>query len=126
MQSNYEYLKEFVEKHKYRTSFKVQCFRTVGVDSIKSVIFDKKDVPSGKKISMEDIRYDIDSSFPEDVFYRYLEFCDANPDKDVSYIYWMTQMDNKYVPMGIDKSESEKLKKVLYESLNNFKKLKWI
>ena len=86
MKSNYEYIKEFVEKHKYKTNFKVQCFKSVDVDSIRSVIFDKDDIPSEKKISIEDIRYDIDSSFPEDVFYRYLEFCDKNPDKDITYI----------------------------------------
>ena len=35
-------------------------------------------------------------------------------------------MDNRYEPMGIDKSESEKLRKLLYKNLENFKKINWV
>ena len=125
MQNNYDYLKRFVKKHHYDTKFKVQCFRTVDYDSIKYVIFNENDVPSGRKINMEDIRYDIDSSLPEDVFYRYLEFCEKNPDKNVTYIYWMTKMDNKYEPMDIDKSESEKFRKLIYNKVDELRNMKW-
>ena len=125
MQSNYDYLKEFVKKHKYSPKFRVQCFRTVDYDSIRYVIFDKKDIPSGKKINMEDIRYDVISSLPEDVFYRYLEFCEKNPDKDISYVYWMTKMDNKYAPMGVDTSDSEKLRELIYSKIDEIKNMKW-
>ena len=125
MKSNLDYIKDFISKHNYNEQIKVQCFKSVGIDSIKYVIFDKKDIPSGMRVDIEDIKYDIDTSLPEDVFYRWLEYLDKNKDNKVSYIYWMTKMDNKYEPIGIDKTESENFRKIIYDKLNEIKNMKW-
>ena len=125
MKSNYDYIKEFIIKHNYKNKVKVQCFGNVGIDSIKTVIFDKTDIPSERKIDIEDIKYDIESLLPEDVFYRWLEYVENKNNSYVSYIYWMTKMDNKYEPMGLDKSESEKLRKLIYNKIDELRNIKW-
>lgn len=125
MLSNREYLRQFIKKHHYDTNIRVQCYKEMTDDRIKTVVFNKKDIPSGKKVSIEDIRYDIDTMLPEDVFYRWLQYCDANPDSDVSYIHWMTKMDNKYQPMDLDVSESYKVRDMIYSKLNELKNNKW-
>lgn len=125
MKSNFEYIKEFVEKHNYDKHVHVQCFKTVDLDSVKTVVFNEVDIPSKKPINLDDIKYDIDSDLPEDVFYRWLEYCDKHKDSDVTYIYWMTKMDNHYEPMGIDKSESEKVKNLIYSKLEEMRQMRW-
>lgn len=125
MKSNYDYIKEFIVKHNYSNKVKVQCFKQMEVDNIKHVIFDEIDIPSGRKVNMEDIKYDIDSSLPEDVFYRWLEYVDKINDEAITYIYWMTKMDNRYEPIGIDKSESEKMRHMIYDKLDEMKKMRW-
>ena len=125
MKSNFEYLKEFVKKHNYSEQIHVQCYKSIGIDSIKTVVFDEKDIPSKRKIRIEDIRYDIDTSLPEDVFYRWLEYLNEDENNDVTYIYWMTQMDNHYEPMGIDKSSSERVRKKIYDKLEEIKNMRW-
>ena len=123
--SNFEYIKRFVNKHKYKEQFRVQCYKTISTDNIKYVIFDKSDVPSGIKVSLEDIKYDIDTSLPNDVFYRWLEYRENNPEKNTSYIDWMTKMDNQYTPIGVDNSESGKLKDIIYNKLDELRNMKW-
>ena len=125
MKSTFEYLKEFVNKHNYSEQIHVQCYKSIGIDSIKTVVFDEKDIPSKRKIRIEDIRYDIDTSLPEDVFYRWLEYLNEDENNDVTYIYWMTQMDNHYEPMGIDKSSSERVRKKIYDKLEEMKNMRW-
>lgn len=125
MFNNLDYLKEFVKKHHYDEKIHVQFNGVANCDNIKTVIFDKKNIPSERKIDIDDIKYDVDSSLPEDVFYRYLEYLDKSK-SDVSYIYWMTKMDNHYEPMGIDNSESEKIRKIIYNKIEEIRKSKWI
>lgn len=125
MTSNLEYLQDFIQKHHYNNEIHVQCYKDLDYDSIKYVIFNKQDIPSETKINMEDIRYDIDTDLPEDVFYRWLEYINDKENDEVSYIYWMTKMDNHYFPMNIDNSESEKMKTLIYDKLNELKNMRW-
>lgn len=126
MKGNFDYIKEFVEKHHYDGSaLTVRCYGQVCHDNIRYVRFCEKDVSSPRYIHIDDIQYDINTQLPEDVFYRYLEYLDNNPEKEVSYIDWMTKMDNKYEPIGIDKSESEKLRKELFDKLEELKQQRW-
>ena len=37
----------------------------------------------------------------------------------------MTQMDNHYEPMGIDKSSSERVRKKIYDKLEEMKNMRW-
>lgn len=123
MLKNTEYIDRFISKHHYDGHVHLQCHKTIDEDGIKSVIFSEKDVPGMRKISIDDIKYDIDSDLPEDVFYRYLEYLSGHD--EVTYIYWMTEMDNRYFPMGIDTSASESIRREIYESLEDMKKMKW-
>lgn len=124
MKSNVDYIREFVLKHHYNTQVHVQCHGGRHDYNIRMVIFDENDVPSKKEVSIDDIKYDIDSSLPEDVFYRWLEYCDENED-DVSYVYWMTKMDNKYFPMGVDTSELRHVKEQIYFKIDELKNMRW-
>ena len=121
MMSVREYLDSFVKKHKFNKEITVRCFGGKTFDDIRSVVFNKEDIPSGKRISLEDIMYDVDSDLPADVFLRWLEYCDNHKDNEVSYIYWMTKMDNAYEPMNIDKHESEKFKEDIMSMVEKLK-----
>lgn len=125
MKNNYDYIKEFVYKHKYKTKVSVHAKnKLTDINSIQSVTFDPSDIPSMKKFDINDIIYDIESDLPEDVWYRYLQFLNESK-KDVSYVFWMTKMDNKYNPMNIDTSESLRIKNLIYDKLNEIKNKKW-
>jgi hypothetical protein len=58
-------------------------------DDILSVKFDESLVAN--EISIEDIRFDIDSNFPEDVFYMW-----QNDNPDISFKSWIAM--GKYIP----------------------------
>lgn len=124
MLTNVEYLQKFVKKHHYKDKIHVQCIGEITTENINTVIFDTCDIPSGVKIELDDIKYDIDSLLPEDVFYRWLEYIGSN--KYVSYKYWMTKMDNKYFPIGVDNSEALRIKDSIYSKLNELKAKTWI
>lgn len=124
MESNYEYISEFVQKHNYNKHVQIQCYGQFDTSSIKYVIFDRNDVPNNKKISIEDIQYDIISDLPKDAFYRWLEYLE-NGGKDISYIQWVTSKDILYQPMGIDKTDLDKFKNEVYQKIEDIKKMKW-
>ena len=116
---NIDYLMDFVRKHGYNDKITAGYSGGNSSDHITYVIFDKKDIPSGKKILIEDIRYDIDTELPPDVFFRWLEYCETqDEDNQPTYIYWMTKMPNIYETIGLDKSGSEELKQKLESAVN--------
>lgn len=117
---NVEYLLDFVKKHSYSKQVTAGYSGGKTTEHIDYIIFNEKDIPSRKKVRMDDIRYDIDTNLPPDVFFRWLEYCDTHEDQP-SYIYWMTKMANNYEPMGIDKSGSEEFRKELTNALNLIK-----
>lgn len=104
MESNFEYLKSFVKKHGYSEKIMIFCQGGTTLEHLKCVVFNKKDIPSGRKIDINDIKFDMDSDLPKDVFFRWLEYCDKSLEPK-GYMYWLTKMNNKYQPMGVDKTE---------------------
>ena len=104
--TNVEYIFEFANKHNFP---KTECevvfnaidggggkdIRTTD-DSIISVKFDKSLVEN--EIKIEDIRFDIDSNFPEDVFFMWQK---DNP--EISFSGWIAM--GKYVPTIIKNAD---------------------
>ena len=104
--TNVEYIFEFANKHNFpKTECEVvfnavdDCngkdIRTTD-DNIISVRFDKSLVEN--EIKIEDIRFDIDSGFPEDVFFMWQK---DNP--EISFSGWIAM--GRYVPTIIQNAD---------------------
>lgn len=97
--TNVEYIFLFAEKHKFPKTECEVMFNVVDDgsgkdihttdDDIVSVKFDKSLVEN--IIRMEDIRFDIDSSFPEDVFFMW-----QKDEPEIPFKIWISQ--GKYIP----------------------------
>jgi hypothetical protein len=120
--NNIEYIKEFIKKHNYSPKITIQVVGEQLDENIVSVKFNKKDVKLDRTFKIDEIRYDIDTDLPDDVFFRYLEYLEKNED-DVDYIYWMTKMSNGYEPMDIDFSSRDQLLDEINQSLAYIKKV---
>jgi hypothetical protein len=104
--TNVEYIFEFANKHNFPKSECEVVFNIPddGVtpniyatdDDIISVKFDKSLVEN--EIKIEDIRFDIDSDFPEDVFFMWQK---DNP--EMSFRGWIAM--GKYIPTIIKNTE---------------------
>jgi hypothetical protein len=104
--TNVEYIFEFANKHNFPQSECEVVFNIPddGVtpniyatdDDIISVKFDKSIVEN--EIKIEDIRFDIDSDFPEDVFFMWQK---DNP--EMSFRGWIAM--GKYIPTIIKNTE---------------------
>lgn len=120
MKSNLEYVRIFAKKHGY--SLQVELFYQNGrtPDYLKYVKFDKKDIPiEDMLIDLDDIKYDVESEHPKDLFFRWVEYCEKN--EKVGYKYWVTKMNNKYQPMDVDKSDMDKFINDIENSLGKLK-----
>ena len=104
--TNIEYIFKFAEKHNFpQTNCEVK-FKAVDDgsgrdiyttdDDIISVKFDKSLVANELKIA--DIRFDIDSNFPEDVFEVW-----QNDDPKISFMDWIAL--GRYIPTIIQNAE---------------------
>lgn len=104
--SNVEYIFLFAEKHNFPKSDCEVVFNAVDDgsgkdiyttdDDILTVRFDKNLVEN--EIRMEDIRFDIDSDFPEDVFSMWQK---DNP--EISFREWIAM--GKYIPTIIQNAD---------------------
>ena len=104
--TNVEYIFLFAEKHNFPKSNCEVVFNAVDDgsgkdiyttdDDILSVRFDKNLVEN--EIRMEDIRFDIDSDFPEDVFSMWQK---DNP--EISFREWIAM--GKYIPTIIQNAD---------------------
>ena len=121
--NNVEYIFQFAEKHNFPKTNCEVMFNTADDgrqdiyttdDDIISVKFDKSLVVN--EIKMEDIRFDIDSSFPEDVFFKWQE-----DEPDISFRAWILK--GKYIPTVVQNSEFfeelESLTKEIETKLNS-------
>ena len=121
--NNVEYIFQFAEKHNFPKTNCEVMFNTADDgrkdiyttdDDIISVKFDKSLVAN--EIKMEDIRFDIDSSFPEDVFFKWQE-----DEPDISFRAWILK--GKYIPTVVQNSEFfdelESLTKEIETKLNS-------
>ena len=104
--TNVEYIFLFAEKHNFPKTECVVVFNAIDDgsgkdinttdDDIISVKFDKSLVEN--EIRMEDIRFDIDSQFPEDVFHMWQK---DNP--EMSFKGWIAM--GRYVPTLIQNAD---------------------
>ena len=104
--TNEEYIFLFAEKHNFPKTECVVVFNAVDDgsgrdiyttdDDIRAVRFDKSLVEN--EIKMEDIRFDIDSDFPEDVFSMWQK---DNP--EISFKGWIAM--GKYIPTIIQNAD---------------------
>ena len=104
--TNIEYIFEFAEKHNFPKTNCEVVFNAIDDGSgrdihttdsdIKSVKFDKSLVEN--EISIEDIRFDVDSQFPEDVFFMW-----QKDEPNISFRSWISL--GKYVPVIIQNTE---------------------
>ena len=104
--TNLEYIFLFAEKHNFPKSDCEVVFNAVDEgsgkdiyttdDDILAVRFDKNLVEN--EIRMEDIRFDIDSDFPEDVFSMWQK---DNP--EISFREWIAM--GKYIPTIIQNAD---------------------
>lgn len=121
--NNVEYIFQFAEKHNFPKTNCEVMFNTADDgrediyttdDDIVSVKFDKSLVEN--EIKMEDIRFDVDSSFPEDVFFKWQE-----DEPDISFRAWILK--GKYIPTVVQNSEFfdelESLTKEIETKLNS-------
>ena len=105
--TNLEYIFLFAEKHNFpKTECEVvfnavdDCsggdIHTTDDDDIISVKFDKSLVEN--EIKMSDIRFDIDSNFPDDVFFMW-----QKDDPEISFRNWIAM--GRYVPTIIQNAD---------------------
>jgi hypothetical protein len=104
--TNVEYIFLFAEKHNFPKTECEVVFNAVDDgsgrdiyttdDDIRAVRFDKSLVEN--EIKMEDIRFDIDSDFPEDVFFMW-----QKDEPNISFRSWISL--GKYVPVIIQNTE---------------------
>ena len=104
--TNVEYIFLFADKHNFPKTECEVVFNAVDDgsgrdiyttdDDIKAVRFDKSLVEN--EIKMEDIRFDIDSNFPEDVFFMW-----QNDNPEMSYKGWIAM--GRYIPTIIQNAE---------------------
>lgn len=104
--TNIEYIFEFANKHNFPKSECEVVFNAVDDgsgrdiyttdDDIIAVRFDKSLVAN--EIKMEDIRFDIDSLFPEDVFFSW-----QKDRPDISFKGWIAM--GRYVPTIIKNAD---------------------
>ena len=104
--TNVEYIFLFAEKHNFPKTECEVVFNAVDDgsgrdiyttdDDIRAVRFDKSLVEN--EIKMEDIRFDIDSDFPEDVFSMWQK---DNP--EISFKGWIAM--GRYIPTIIQNAE---------------------
>ena len=104
--TNVEYIFLFAEKHNFPKTECEVVFNAIDDGSgrdihttdsdIKSVKFDKSLVEN--EILIEDIRFDVDSQFPDDVFFMW-----QKDDPNISFRTWVSL--GRYVPVIIQNTE---------------------
>ena len=117
-----QYLIDFINKHKFNQVVKIICNGGTTYEHIEYVVFNEQDIPCGHKVKIEDIRYDVLSSFPNDLFMRWIEYVEKTGDDAKDYIYWVTKINTLFEPFGMDKSESEEFRKVVEGALDAMRK----
>lgn len=104
--TNIEYIFEFANKHNFPKTECEVMFRTVDDDSVNDIYTTDYDIIAVRfdeslvenEINIEDIRFDIDSDFPEDVFFKW-----QSDIPEVSFKEWISM--GRYIPTIIQNTE---------------------
>ena len=111
---NIEYLEQFFRKHKLSGKVTVKYDSPGAIDDyMTDIVFENGDV-----ININDIIFDIDSDFPEDVVEQWLE---SKRQNDISLIDWIQENPN-YFPKNIDTSSVRNYQIELEGIVNEMKK----
>lgn len=110
---NIEYLEQFFRKHKLSGKVKVKYDSPIAVDDYMSdIIFENGDI-----VNINDIIFDIDSDFPEDIAEQWMETKRKN---NISLIDWIQENSN-YFPKDMDTSSVKSYQIELENIVNDMK-----
>ena len=111
---NIDYLELFFRKHKLSGKVTVKYSSPVANDDyMTDIVFENGDV-----ININDVIFDIESDFPDDVFDQWMI---SRKENDISFMDWM-QTDTHYIPKDmIDKSSVEQYQKELTTLVDSVK-----
>lgn len=111
---NIEYLEEFFRKHKLSGKINVKYTSSTPIDEYMSdIVFENGDV-----ININDVIFDIDSGFPNDVYEQWME---SRKKKDMRLIEWI-QTNTHYIPKDMyDTSSVDAYQNELKEIINEVK-----
>ena len=111
--TNINYLELFFKKHKLSGKITVKYSSPVALDDyINDIVFENGDV-----ININDIIFDIESDFPDDVFKQWME---AKKGNDISLVDWL-QTNKQYIPKDFDTSTIEAYHKELSSIIDEVK-----
>ena len=110
---NIDYLTEFFRKHNLTGKVRVKYSSSIILDEyISDIIFENGDV-----VNINDIRFDIDSDFPNDIFDQWII---VRREEDISLLDWLKN-NTHYFPKNIDNSSVEEYKKELESVVDEIK-----
>ena len=110
---NMDYLTEFFRKHNLTGKVRIKYSSSIILDEyISDIIFENGDV-----VNINDIRFDIDSDFPNDIFDQWII---TRRKEDISLLDWLKN-NKHYFPKNIDNSSVEEYKKELESVVDDIK-----
>lgn len=110
---NIDYLTEFFKKHNLTGKVRIKYSSSIILDEyISDIIFENGDV-----VNINDIRFDIDSDFPNDIFDQWIII---RREEDISLLDWLKN-NTHYFPKNIDNSSVEEYKKELESVVDEIK-----
>ena len=111
---NIDYLELFFRKHKLSGKITVKYSSPVALDDyMTDIVFENGDI-----ININDVIFDIESDFPDDVFEQWIE---VKREKDISLVDWI-QTNTHYMPKDLmDLSSVEQYQNELTELVDNVK-----
>lgn len=111
--TNINYLEQFFKKHNLSGKITVKYSSPIKTDDyMTDIVFENGDV-----ININDIIFDIESDFPNDVYEQWME---SKKDNDISLIEWI-QTNKQYIPKDFDTSSIEAYYKGLSDIINDVK-----
>ncbi len=110
---NIDYLELFFRKHKLSGKIKVKFSSPIASDdTMTDITFENGDVAN-----INDIIFDIESQFPEDLFNKWME---VKRQTNISFTDWM-KTDIHYIPSDIDTSSVTEFQQEMTEIIDNVK-----
>lgn len=110
---NIDYLELFFKKHKLSGKIKVKySSNEINDDYMTDITLENGDV-----ININDIIFDIESEFPDDLFNKWM---DSKRETGIRFIDWL-QSDNHYLPEDMNTSSVEEFQKEMTDIFDGVK-----